>query len=219
MERGPGGVEAPVRGTNRITIHGLVLPSGVVGPLTNPELNAILLSDISQWRANKRNRGSWGGGGGFETIYPGAVRVGYDANIIIEELKERIETHLPNLWISQGGGGVETLTGVPLAINEMLMQSYEGILRIFPNWTGKDARFRDLRAYGAFLVSSSMLDGNIQSVTIKSEKGRVCMIENPWKGSKIEVKFGNGKKEFFEGNFISVPTSINETIRLTQSKQ
>ena len=216
MERGPGDVEAPVRGTNRITIHGLVLPTGFVGPSTNPELNAILMDDISRWRENKRSRGNWGGGG-FETVYPGATRVGFDANVIIEEMKERIETqHFPNLWINQGGGGVETLSGVPHAINEMLMQSYEGVIRIFPNWIGKDARFRDLRAYGAFLVSSSMSNGEIPSVTIKSEKGRVCLIENPWKGSQVQVDLGNGKKEIYEGDFISIPTSINGTLTLTQ---
>ncbi len=211
MERGPGNVESPARGLNRISIHGLVLPSGVVGPLTTPELNAILLNDISGWSENTRNWGS------FETVFPGAARIGYDANVIIQEMKKAIEArHFPKLWINQGGGGVESLSGVPHAINEMLMQSYEGIIRIFPNWTGKDARFRDLRAYGAFLVSSSMSDGKIPSVTIKSEKGRVCMIENPWKGSKVQVAFGKGKKETYEGDFISVPTSINETLVLTQ---
>ena len=212
MERGPGNVEAPVRGTNRITIHGLVVPSGVVGPLTDPEINAIMLSDISRWKDNKRGRGGWGSGG-FETVYPGAIRVGYDAGIVIEEMKERLETHLPNLWV---GGCLETVSGVPHAINEMLMQSYEGVVRIFPNWTGKDARFRDLRAYGAFLVSSSMSNGEIPSVTIKSEKGRVCKIENPWKGSQVQVNFSGGKKEIYEGDFISVPTSINEILTLTK---
>jgi len=211
MERGPGGIEAPARGLNRISIHGLVLPSGVVGPLTTPEFNAILLNDIAGWSDNARNWGS------LETVFPGAVRIGSDVNIIMQEMKKAIETrNFPNLWINQGGGGVESLSGIPHAINEMLMQSYEGVIRIFPNWTGKDARFRDLRAYGAFLVSSSMSNGIIPSVTIKSEKGRVCKIENPWKGSKIQVNSGKGKKEIYEGDFISVPTSINETLTLTQ---
>ena len=220
MERGPGDVEAPTRGLNRISIHGLVLPSGIIGPLMNPAINNILLSDISRWSENKRNRGSWGGGGGFETVYPGAVRVGYDANVIFEELKERIEMqHLPNLWITQGGGGVETLTGVPLTINEMLMQSYEGIIRLFPNWTGKDARFRDLRAYGAFLVSSSMKDGVIPSVTILSEKGQRCFIENPWKGSKVQATSDRGRRGVFDDDFLALSTYVNETITLTKKKK
>ena len=100
----------------------------------------------------------------------------------------------------------------------MLIQSCEEVVSIFPNWTGKDARFRDLRAYGAFLVSSSMVNGNIPSVTIKSEKGRPLIIENPWKNSKVEVLFGNGKKKIFEGDILNIPTSVNETIIITQKQ-
>ena len=79
-----------------------------------------------------------------------------------------------------------------------------------------DARFRNLRAYGAFLVSSSMVNGKILSVTIKSENGRPLIIENPWKNSKVEVLFGNGKKEIFEGDILNNATEMNETIVITQ---
>jgi hypothetical protein len=218
MEKGPSNKDIP-RGLNRISIHGLVLPSGVVGPLSNPELNKVLLSDVARWKKNKRRPGSWGNGG-FETVFAGAVRIGFDANVIMEEIKERIETqHYPNLWINQGGGGIETLTGVPLTINEMLMQSYEGVVRIFPNWTGKDARFHNLRAYGAFLVSSSLKDGKIPAVTVKSEKGRILNIENPWKELPVQVRFENGKKELFEGNILTIPTVADETILLIPLKE
>ena len=37
----------------------------------------------------------------------------------------------------------------------MLLQSHDQTIRVFPVWLkGKDASFRNLRAYGAFLVSS-----------------------------------------------------------------
>ena len=43
--------------------------------------------------------------------------------------------------------------GLPVVINECLMQSYDGTIRLFPNWPkNKDAAFYDLRAVGAFLV-------------------------------------------------------------------
>ena len=52
---------------------------------------------------------------------------------ILSYLKKRIEMDVyPNSWIVQGGGGIETLAAVPLTINEMLLQSYEGIIRVFP---------------------------------------------------------------------------------------
>ena len=99
-----------------------------------------------------------------------------------------------NCYIVAGGGGIETRSAVPGTINEMMMQSYEGIIRIFPNWDkSMDGSFKTLRAYGAFLVSSSIKDGVIGSVTIKSEQGRPCKIENPWPNHTVNV-MRNGKK-------------------------
>jgi alpha-L-fucosidase 2 len=117
------------------------------------------------------------------------VRVGYDADEIIKQLKDRIKVQsFPNLWITQSGGGIETLSAVPMTINEMLLQSYEGVIRIFPNWDPlKDASFGNLRAYGAFLVSSSLKGGKIGNVTIFSEKGLPIVLQHPWKTGKVKV--------------------------------
>ncbi|WP_315823859.1 hypothetical protein [Paraflavitalea speifideaquila] len=92
------------------------------------------------------------------------------------------------------GGGIETLAAVPLTINEMLLQSYEGVIRIFPNWNhAREARFDQLRAYGAFLVSSSLKNGQVAYVHLRSERARPCLLENPWPGKTIQVT-RNGKK-------------------------
>ena len=46
---------------------------------------------------------------------------------------------------------------LPVVINECLMQSYDGTIRLFPNWPPeKDAEFHNLRAAGAFLVSATL---------------------------------------------------------------
>lgn len=175
MERGPKGVEVKPSGLNRVSIHGLILPGGVAGPVTDSAFNAILLEDVNHWDDKMRIADDWGNthNNGIETCFPGAVRVGYDAAALLERLKKRIAlTVYPNLWITQGGGGIETLAAVPLTINEMLLQSYEGVIRVFPNWEmSRDASFRQLRAYGAFLVSGSLKDGLVQQVELISEKG------------------------------------------------
>ena len=166
-----------------------------------------------------QNPGEWANtlGNGIETSFPGAVRVGYNADSILQYLKDRLATDpLPNLYIVQSGGGIETLAAVPLTINEMLLQSYEGIVRIFPNWNhGNDASFNNLRAYGAFVISSSLKNGKIGYVKLVSEKGRPCLMENPWPGKKVQLIRNNKKAEILEGDSFSFQTKENEVIRLS----
>jgi hypothetical protein len=212
--------EGRATGLNRVSIHGLILPGGVCGPVSTPELNKILLNDVSHWKDRMSQPGGWGNtlGNGIETCFPGAVRVGYNSDSILQFLKDRIAAQsLPNLWITQAGGGIETLAAVPLTINEMLMQSYEGVLRIFPNWNlQKDASFKNLRAYGAFLVSSRLKNGKIENVKITSEKGRVCVMQNPWPGKTVQLIRDGKSSERLEGSFFTFNTKVNETIELNQ---
>lgn len=216
MERGPQGVEPSPSGLNRVSIHGLILPGGVAGPVTDSTFNAILLDDVNHWDGKMRIADDWGNthNNGIETCFPGAVRVGYDAEQLLDRLKKRIAlTVYPNMWITQGGGGIETLAAVPLTINEMLLQSYEGVVRVFPNWVmSRDASFNNLRAYGAFLVSGSVSGGKVNKVELTSEKGRRCVMENPWKGSDVQL-WRNGKKaETLSGDRIEFATSEGENI-------
>jgi hypothetical protein len=95
------------------------------------------------------------------------------------------------------------------------LQSYEGVLRIFPNWNfKKNASFKNLRAYGAFLVSSDVKNGNIQVVKIYSEKGRPCTIENPWPGKRVQLIRNGKKEETSEGDRMFFKTNENELIEL-----
>lgn len=71
--------------------------------------------------------------------------------------------------------------GLPVVVNECLMQSYNGTVRLFPNWPrDQDAEFQNLRAVGAFLVSASLREGVIHQVNVVSERGNVLTILNPW---------------------------------------
>jgi alpha-L-fucosidase 2 len=218
MERGPQDKEVRVSGLNRVAIHGILLPAGVAGPKTDPAFNQLLWNDVDHWRDELKAPGEWGNtlNNGIETVFPGAVRVGYSADSILKYLKARLSINpLPNFYIVQGGGGIETLASVPLTINEMLLQSYEGIIRVFPNWTrSKDASFDQLRAYGAFVVSSSIKAGRVQFVKIKSERGRDCVMENPWMGRKIQLTRNAKKAEVLEGDTIKFATKENEIIQL-----
>jgi hypothetical protein len=218
MERGPQNREVRPSGLNRVAIHGLILPGGVAGPKTDPAFNKILLNDVQHWKDRMQNNGEWGNtlGNGIETTFPGAVRVGYNPDSIINYLKARLAVNpLPNLYIVQSGGGIETLAAVPLTINEMVLQSYEGIVRIFPNWNhNKDASFDNLRAYGAFVISSSIKKGKIEYVKILSEKGRSCIMENPWPEKTVQLIRNDKKAEILSGNTFNFQTKKNEWLRL-----
>jgi len=213
---GVGQGTAPVSASSfRIVAHGLILPSGVLRhdhPYTN-----LLLSQMAVWKES--SSGDWFSslGNGVETAYPAAVRCGWPAVDILTELKRRIEMQsYPNGWILQYGGGIETLSAVPMTINEMMLQSYEGYIRIFPNWDRtKDASFTTLRSYGAFLVSSSVSSGNIPDVTIFSEKGRDCTIENPWSSCKVRL-FEDGRAvSTLAGNMLNFRTRSGSTYRIS----
>lgn len=219
MERGPQNREVRPSGLNRVAIHGLILPGGVAGPKTDSALNKILSNDVGRWKDRAQTPAHWGNtlGNGIETNFAGAVRVGYNSDSIIYYLKSRLAHEpLPNLYIVQDGGGIETLSAVPLTINEMLLQSYEGIIRIFPNWDHKrNAHFAKLRAYGAFLVSSRLKNGTVEYVTLLSEKGRSCIMENPWPGKKVQLMRDNKQAGILEGATFNFPTKPNEIIKLT----
>ncbi|HCU20595.1 MAG TPA: hypothetical protein DF818_15200 [Bacteroidales bacterium] len=68
---------------------------------------------------------------------------------------------------------------LPVVINECLMQSYSGEIRLFPNWPPeKDAEFHNLRAAGAFLVSARLRNGKIENVRIISEAGNKLILKS-----------------------------------------
>jgi alpha-L-fucosidase 2 len=75
-------------------------------------------------------------------------------------------------------------------IQEMLLQSYNGLIRVFPaipeSWN--DVAFENFRAEGAFLVSAVRKDGILRSVSITSEEGRRIKMLNPFKGKKYNVE-------------------------------
>lgn len=97
--------------------------------------------------------------------------------------------------------GMEPINIIGTAINEMLLQSHEDKIRIFPvKLSNKSMAFK-LRARGAFIVSSFLdKNGIIPSVHVKSLEGNKCLIQNPW--DDCELIITNTKDEL-------VPFEIN----------
>jgi alpha-L-fucosidase 2 len=123
----------------------------------------------------------------------------------------------------QSGKGYSTMTYRPFTlegnfafasgIQEMLLQSHSGIVRIFPaipdDWT--DVSFRRLRAEGAFLVDAWVEEGNVTMVVIRSEKGGPFVVQNPFDTDQID---GGKAALTVLGDLIKVDMDPGQIVRL-----
>lgn len=90
------------------------------------------------------------------------------------------------------------------ALQEILLQSHGGVLRIAPavasTWSGV---FR-LRAEGGFLVTADVAEGTVQMAEIESLWGGACVVANPWPGECAVLRQGeavartSGRRVAFE---------------------
>jgi hypothetical protein len=70
---------------------------------------------------------------------------------------------------------------LPVVLNECMLQSYTGVIRLFPNTQNLGpARFRNLRAVGAFLISAEWDGKTVSGVELESERGANARILSPW---------------------------------------
>jgi alpha-L-fucosidase 2 len=83
---------------------------------------------------------------------------------------------------------LETNFGASEALNEMLLQSWGGKVRVFPavpdDWA--EASFNNLRAEGAFLVSAVRKDYRTVSVDITALRDSVLTLKDPFDGCPCE---------------------------------
>jgi len=86
-------------------------------------------------------------------------------------------------------------------INEMLLQSHSGRIRVFPaipeTWEG---RFK-LHAMGGFVVTSEYKENDVMYIAIESKCGRRCKVVSPWpEAEKVQVKdIADNDKIVFSG--------------------
>jgi hypothetical protein len=150
---------------------------------------------------------------------PTAARVGYSPSSILSNLTTQVNNQAePNLYVNINGGGIENEELVPATISEMLMQSFQGNIILFPNWpAGTNAHFGDNLAYGNFLVSSAIENNAVLYARIISQAGQTVSITNPWPGQPAQF-YRNGTNEgTLSGTIFSIPTSTNDVILLGPS--
>ncbi len=189
--------------------------------------NALGLDSDSKWLKIAHNTITvmqrWIDFNGSNSFFPAAVRVGYDPKVILEKLRAYVRHKYSNGFMKGNPHGIENFSTTPNTINEMLCMSHVPgganpgghLLRVFPVWPKeKDAKFVNIRAWGAFLVSSELKGGEVQFVKITSERGKDCTMVNPWPGKKVKLTRGD-KVETLSGDRFTFKTSAGEKLELT----
>lgn len=156
----------------------------------------------------------WSPTNGLCMAWPPAARVSNNASVTLDNFVAALNATLqPNLWPwienrPTGGWGCPTeQAGATLAVNDLLMQSHEGFVRLFPaGWPeGESASFTTLRAEGAFLVSAGTTGGGVPTVpvSITSLVGGNCSVGLPrgWTTIVVERVAPDGTK-------VPVPASM-----------
>ena len=109
-------------------------------------------------------------------------------------------------YYGRSGAWTETLS-VMAPFQEMLLQSWDGTIRLFPCWPKtEDVSFSGWRAQGAFLVSGVQKNGNV-SATVTSERGADCRLSvGDWDVTDAEGrKVSTDRDEFGCFRFKTVP--------------
>ena len=92
------------------------------------------------------------------------------------------------LWAMSVGryghvGGWTESTGILAPLQEMMLQSWSGVIQVFPVWPLTEAcAFDNFRAEGAFRVSARCGNGRIDNVSIVAERNGMCRILDPFGG-------------------------------------
>ena len=124
--------------------------------------------------------------------------------------------------MGEGPGAIEFehLGNASHGLQNALLQSVppsvekEPVNTVFPAWPkGWDAQFT-LAARGAFLISASMQNDQVEFVEILSQKGGQCILQNPWPEGDATV-YRNGKAmESVSGKSLTLSTTAGERLAL-----
>jgi alpha-L-fucosidase 2 len=149
------------------------------------------------------------------SFYAAAIRVGYDPEVVYNELHKYALHTYPNGFQLDNPHGVENAGTVVNALQEMFCMSVGHQIRLYSSWPKKlDASFQNIRAWDAFLVSASISNGVISGVKIRSERGRRCTLINPWKDGPVQLLRNGKKADTLSGASLHFKTSVNELITI-----
>ncbi len=144
----------------------------------------------------KSPKGVWTTCNQTPKLFATAIRTGYPAQAIIDAFKKhQLRIMQRNFHIHDGVHGVEKI-GAMEFVQSMLIQCDHGYVKVFPNWTGADAKFENLRAKGCFLVSAEMKGGKVVRVEVKSENcGRFRLVDPRTARGAVPTEVGRSPRD------------------------
>lgn len=151
-----------------------IIPGGVYGYYSSKEDLTLLRNTVEAF--DEEN--AWENANNFPRLFAYAVNSSYNTEKIIDAFARVIDSLIkPNLTIDDGIHGFEK-AGAVRAVNDMLLLSDRGVIKLFPAELNIDASFENLRTYGAFLVSAEYSAGEsrITSASLYSETGGLVRI-------------------------------------------
>ena len=147
-----------------------IYPSNSITLDSDKELLTVSLNTIDDMQR-------WHDMNTSNSFFIAAIRVGYDPEKVLKELHRYAVHTYPNGFQAENPHGIENSCTVTNALNEMFCMSVGNVIRLFASFPkDKNARFENLRTWGAFLVSARHTDGVIYDVKIFSERGRKCTV-------------------------------------------
>lgn len=164
---------------NCIPLEALI-PGEVFGYYSTEEELEILRNTVDAFA----ERGGWTQINNFPKLFTAAVNARYDCDTILTAMADTVRRQMgANLLVDDGVHGIEK-AGAAEAIQNMLLLSDKGIVKLFGNWLPRaSASFTRLRAPGAFLFSAAY-DGEkgeaVEGATMYSEVGETVTVAALW---------------------------------------
>lgn len=191
-----------------------IYPYHLLTPEQGEATRDLIQRSVDRWQSLKGGHAGYtytGGCAMYATLGEGNLAI-----TTLDQLKPMIRVN--TMYYEGGGQVVETPLSAVESIDYLLLQSWGGIIRIFPavpdRW--QNVTFHDLRTEGAFLVSAELKAGVVDNVTIRSEAGKSCTVLNPWKHRNLVVRDAAGKslKTSASDDRFTFATEAGKTYRL-----
>ena len=181
------GIDQPFNQSHRHFSHIIgIFPLNILG-LHTPEMLPLIHKSIEHWIS-------------FEGALQGYSFTGAssmysslgDGEKSLKYLNGLIPYLTSNTMYVENGPVIETPLSGAESIHNMLLQSWNGIIKVFPAVSEKwqNISFADLRTEGAFLISAKRENGKTKFVKIESLVGGECKIQLNMPGKLKELVYG-----------------------------